>query len=164
MQVYQHWHKSQSVNVFTNGDPPSPDSTNLTQKNTHAHSVSICKLDDEDNNNVYQCSHFASRKAQMQMLKRTRKWMGTQTTHLVPQTAFTSYIHFWMRNRDNKYAEKINRKSPKHRALQQAIIEQSKIGWDHAIRSRISKTWLEAQHLEDIKRHIKMSVKFGRRD
>jgi len=99
----------------------------------------ICKEKEETNGHVQQCKNFASRKTQMKMLEKPRTWFSRQSAHPILSVEIKKYNHFWMRGRECTSADKLNKHSQIHVVIVWVVEEQNLIGWDHAIRGRLSK-------------------------
>ena len=64
---------------------------------------------------------------------------------------FVRHINAWMRYKTIDLKGRLLPGNMMHQKLIQAIREQEKIGWGHALRGRISVTWGEIQGMEDEK-------------
>ena len=70
-------------------------------------------------------------------------------SHTVLLTVFLQHLNAWMRNIDIDTQHRTVHIDPIHTAIGEAVEEQYEIGWEHAIRGRLSKKWREAQNLVD---------------
>ena len=84
-------------------------------------------------------------------LERIRKWGKKKGMQPLMMSIFVRHINAWMRHKTLDIKGRLLPGNMMHQKLIQAISEQEKIGWGHALRGRISVTWGEIQGLEDEK-------------
>ena len=105
----------------------------------------ICNKKKETQNHIFRCNHPASRTAQITALKQIEKTGKKSGINTYLVRMLTKGIHAWMRNLPAP--EISTKKHPVHVAVREAFHAQQEIGWDHALRGRLSVKWNEAQTL-----------------
>ena len=58
------------------------------------------------------------------------------------------------RETKSDYTEKLNQRDEVHKIIYQAVQEQDTIGWEHAVRARLSKKQAEAMAMEDTQQDL----------
>ena len=109
----------------------------------------VCEQEVETNNYLYQCDHHMSRANQLKALETLREWGKKMKVHTVLLTVFLQHLNAWMRKIDIDTQHRTIYIDPIHTAIGEAVEEQFVIGWENALRGRLSKKWGEAQKLAD---------------
>ena len=85
------------------------------------------------------------REAQIEALNTLRQDLHHLHTFPPLTEAIIHYLKSWMREVPPTFLAKITISFPLYRLLNQAILEQDKIGWDHFLRGRFSTLWTTIQ-------------------
>ena len=111
----------------------------------------LCSNEIETNDHVFQCDNPISRGEQQICLERIRKWGKKKGMQPLMMSLFVRHINAWMRSKTLDIKGRLLPGNMMHNKLMQAITEQGKIGWGHALRGRLSVLWGDIQNMEDEK-------------
>ena len=107
-----------------------------------------CKAKTETQDHVYKCNHPASRKSQTQEIDKLGTWLMKQNYHPYITSSIQRNIRAWM---DGKTAAEViilntpNKNRGKIKKLiDEAVTDQTTIGWQHFTCRRISRKWQRA--------------------
>ena len=111
----------------------------------------VCSNTTETNDHVVQCDNLISRTEQQINLERIRNWGKITGVQALMMSNNLRHINTWIRYKTFDIKGRLLSGNMMHQQLIQAIKEQEKIGWGHALRGRISGTWEKIQRMDDNK-------------
>ena len=144
--------QSHKVSVMKGSFDWRPSNRHLHRRNPKKYpsdKCSVCKLEEETNEHIYRCPHHTSRLAQLKALNGIRTWGHKRKAHPLIIVAITRYLHTWMRGKEIDMEHRFSKSNPIHNKIWDAVQTQNSIGWDQALRGRLSIKWGEAQRLYD---------------
>ena len=104
-----------------------------------------CKKTTETQDHIFTCGHHEARKQQINALKQMEREAKEAAINNFVIRTLTKGLHAWMHGLP---PPKISpKKHPVHAIVKEAYEDQNRIGWNHALRGRLSKKWFEAQSL-----------------
>jgi len=104
-----------------------------------------CKNTIETQGHIFTCGHYAARNQQINALEQIEREAKAKAINTFLIRSLTKGLHTWMH--DLPPPRISLKKYTVHILVREAYDTQSLLGWDHAIRGRLSKKWYEAQSL-----------------